>query len=108
MEPKLDQIDLFVRSARISSAKIYRQKYGFTLRVFKISAVKEILANILPTSFLKREQASTALDYLNGNITGDELIVLFNTEYELGKRRSRPPAVSVPYTKLEARKRHRS
>jgi len=51
----------FLRVNGIDSAKIYLQKYGYTLRVFKISAVKEILANMLPYSFLKREQINAGV-----------------------------------------------
>ena len=71
------------------------------MRVFRISSVKETLANILPYSFLKREQIRAALDYLDGRITGNQLLAIYNQEYELGKRRSRAPAVSAPLTKLE-------
>ena len=101
--PKLDQINQFLKSEGIDSGRIYLQKYGHTLRVFKISAVRKILENMLPFSFLKREQISAGLDYLNGRITGDELIAIFNHEYELGKRRTRPPAVAASLTRLELR-----
>ncbi len=99
----MDQLDWFLRNVGIDSARIYLQKYGYTLRVFKITAVKEILANMLPYSFLKREQIRAALDYLDGKITGDRLVAIFNHEFELGKRRSKAPSVSVPFTKLDVR-----
>ncbi|HEV2139415.1 MAG TPA: hypothetical protein VGR53_11305 [Nitrososphaerales archaeon] len=107
-KPKLEQLDSFLRSVGIDSAKIYLQKYGHTLRVFKISAVKAILANMLPYSFLKREQIRAALDYLEGKITGDRLVSIFNHEYELGKRRTGAPAISAPLTKSEVRSRGRN
>jgi hypothetical protein len=106
--PKLDQIDRFLREAGIDSAKIYPQKYGYTLRVFRIAAVKEILANILPYAFLKREQIRAALDYLNGKISGDRLVAIYNREYQLGKRRSKAPSVSVPFKKLGVRSKRRN
>ncbi len=101
--PKLEQINSFFREMGIDSGRIYLQKYGYTLRVFRISAVKTILANMLPYSFLKREQIRAAMDYLDGKITGDQVIEVFNHEYDSGKRRTRPPAVSVPFTKLQLR-----
>ena len=70
-----------------------------TLRVFKISAVREILTRILPHSFLKKEQIRAALNYLNGKITGDELVTIFDQEFELGKRRIRAPNISVPLSR---------
>ena len=102
-KPKLDQIDNFLRGVKIDSGRIYAQKYGYTLRVFKISAVKVVLGDIIPYSYLKREQASAALAYLDGEITGDESTAIYPREYELGKRRSMPPAVSAPLTNLELR-----
>jgi len=99
--PKLEQIDHFFRAMGIDSGRIYAQKYGYTLRVFRISAVQKILAGMLVYSFLKKEQIRAALDYLAGRITGDGLIAIFNHEYDLGKRRRRPPSASVPLRKRD-------
>jgi hypothetical protein len=104
-KPKLVQVEQFLESVGIDSAKIHLQKYGYTLRVFRIESVKQILANMLPYSYLKREQIRAALDYLNGKMTGDRLIAIFNREFALGKRRTRPPPISAPLTKLNLRRR---
>ena len=97
--PKLEQLNEFLRMNGIGSGKIYLQKYGYTLRVFRISAVKTILSHMLPYAFLKREQIDAALRYLDGGITGNEVLAIFNREFEQGKRRTRPPNVSVPAAK---------
>ena len=102
-KPKLDQINHFLKTNGIDSARIYPQKYGFTLRVFRISAVKRILSGMLPCALLKKNQISTALSYLEGRITGDQLIAVFNHEYHLGKRRKQLPPMSAPLTRAELR-----
>ena len=103
-KPKLEQLNGFLKARGIDAGRIYPQKYGHTLRIFRISAVKQILAGMLPYSFLKREQIHAALGYLNGELTGDQLIAAFNREFELGKRRGRPPDVSVPLAKSRSSK----
>lgn len=98
-KPKLEQLDNFLRSKGIDSAKICEQKYGYTLWIFKMSAVVQVLTSMRSFAFLMKEQIRAAWKYLRSQITGDKAIAVFNREYELGKRRSRPPAVSAPLSR---------
>jgi len=104
-KPKLEQLNRFLRTKGIDPGKVYPQKYGYTLRVFKISAVKMILANMLPHSFLKREQIRAALNYLDGKTNGNRLLSMFDREFEREKRRGRPPKVSIPLPKRNTKGR---
>ena len=49
----------------------------------------------------KREDLRIVIEYLEGKITGDEVIVMHNAQVELARRKERVRAPSLPFTRAE-------
>lgn len=106
-KPKLEQLETFLLSQQIEGAKIFNERFGYSLRIFNIHSISKMLKHMLPYAFMKKVQISTTLDYFDDKITGDELLRLFEKEYELGKRRTKPRHVILPYKRTDGIKASR-
>lgn len=101
----LDQIGLFLSEEGIHSS-VYKPLRGIcSLEVIRFDDVQKFLAKIDPV--VKREQVQAALAYLEGRISGDELISQYDFEFRSGRRKKSPKGrdeLRFPMTRAEALK----
>jgi hypothetical protein len=71
------------------------------LAVSQFKCVKKALRHMIPFLCKKENEARAALDYYEGRITGNQLIAVFKTEVEAGRRerKSKTVHLDVPYTR---------
>ena len=71
------------------------------LAVSQFKCVKKALRHMIPFLCKKENEARAALDYYEGRITGNQLIAVFKTEVEAGRRERKAGTVhlDVPYTR---------
>jgi hypothetical protein len=79
---------------------------AYELAVSQFKCVKRALKRMIPFLCKKEAEAKAALDYYEGRITGNQLVVIFNGEVETGRRERRPRkvALDVPYTRPDGDK----
>jgi len=98
-KPKLEQLMDFLVSKGVRGVRIYEEQFGSTLRIFDTASIRSVRQPMLPYAFLKKQQIAASLDYFENRIAGDELMRVSMREYKLGKRRTKPPHATLPYTR---------
>ena len=106
VEQSVDQlvsIKEFLNRRGIRTSNILKRSGGGAseLAVSEFVSVKKMLRGVLPYLCKKELEARAALDYYEGRITGNELLAVFKSEVEAGRRERRPHRViiDVPYTR---------
>ena len=104
--PQLDSIGAFLIRHRISVSAIGRDNKGVWQAAYRldISEAKSVLRAaraMLPYCVKKKQDLLTAIRYLEGEITGNEAIRVFNDEVRSGRRRGKLREVNLPYTRAE-------
>ena len=56
---------------------------------------------MLPYVVKKKEDLRITIDYLEGEMTGNEAIAMFNNEVKVGRRKGKTREVSLPFTRQE-------
>ncbi|HYB06866.1 MAG TPA: hypothetical protein VEB87_01780 [Nitrososphaerales archaeon] len=91
----------FLRSRNIRTSNILKRSDAgaYELAVSEFNSVKETLRQMLPYLCKKANEASAALEYYDGKITGNELSSVFEGEVEAGRRerKSKKVRINTPY-----------
>lgn len=76
---------------------------AYELAISEFKAVKKALRHMVPFLCKKEIEGRGALDYYEGRITGNDLVSVFQTEVNAGRRENHPHKVvlDVPYTRPE-------
>lgn len=74
---------------------------AYELAVSQFKCVKKALKQMIPYLCKKETEARAALDYYEGRMTGNELMAVFKSEVEAGRRerKKRTVHLDVPYTR---------
>jgi len=103
-----DQIGMvrdFLRKNGIRTSNILKH-YKQSANVVAVSEYRSVvlmLRKMIPFLYKKANEARAALDYYEGRITGNELMIVLQQEVEAGRRERRPRkvAIDVPYTRQQ-------
>lgn len=102
---QIRNIQNFLRSRGIRTSNILKRSDGeaYELAVSEFNSVRETLKRMLPFLCKKAIEARGALNYYEGNITGNELVAILCQEVEAGRRerKTRKVPIDVPYTRPE-------
>ena len=100
--PLLDRIASFLGQNRIACQVCRNGRAVHEIRVRTIENVCKLLRKL--NLNLKRNQALATIAYYEGNITGNQLLEVFDSEFKMGRRRSTPlkPGMDYPLTHREA------
>ena len=83
---------------------------AYELAISRYKSVKKALGRMIPFMCKKEIEAQAALDYYDGKITGNQLILTFTAEVEAGRRerKARTVVLDVPCTRPEGDRMMRS
>ena len=106
VDQSIDQIRMvrnFLRKAGIRTSNVLRQNMrsnAWIVAIGSVGQVKECLRLMIPHLSKKAIEARAVLDYYDGKITGNELVAVFRSEVEAGRRerRDRKVPIDVPFT----------
>jgi hypothetical protein len=105
VDQSIDQISNvkeFLNDHNVSTGNVLKMSMGnaYMIAVSQFAAVREGLQQLLPHLCKKSNEVRAALDYYEGRTTGNELMAVFQSEVEAGRRERRPRKVpiNVPYT----------
>jgi hypothetical protein len=95
----------FLNGHGVKTSNILKRSDGeaYELAVSQFKCVKKALGRMIPFLCKKENEARAALDYYEGRITGNQLLAVFKTEVDAGRRENHPRkiALDVPYTRPE-------
>ena len=102
---QLKTIKEFLNARAIRTSNILRRSdsCAYQLAISQFGCVKKTLRRMSPFLCKKEIEAKAALAYYEGRITGNELVAVFATEVEAGRREKKVRLVqlNVPYTRPE-------
>jgi hypothetical protein len=108
VDHSIDQISAvkeFLNDHGVKTSNVLKRSDGETyeLAVSQFKSVKKALRRMLPFLCKKETEARVALDYYEGKVTGNQLLVVFAAEVEAGRRerKTRTVLLDVPYTRPE-------
>ncbi len=84
----LELIAAFVHQWGINSRLVLSSTGIFHLRIWRIKDIISFLSHL--TLVVKARQVQASLDYLEGRITGNNLLSIFNEDFLMGRRRRVP------------------
>jgi len=105
-KPQVDSIWDFLKRHRVKTGHVGRDDKGawqaaYRLDVTEIESVLRAAKAMLPHVVKKEEDLRIAIDYMEGRITGNEALSLFNNEIRIGRRRGKIRDTDLPYTRQE-------
>jgi len=104
-DEQLLNIKEFLSRNIIRTSNVLKRSDGeaYELAISEYRSVRKMLGRIVPFLCKKENEARAALDYYEGEITGNELLTVFRAEVEAGRRERRPhrAKIDVPYTRPE-------
>jgi len=105
-KPQVDSIWEFLRIHKINTGHVGRDDKGawraaYRLDVTEVESVLRAAKAMLPHVVKKKEDLRIAIDYIEGRITGNEAINLFNNEVRVGRRKGKIRESNLPCTRQE-------
>ena len=103
---QVDSIWEFLRRHKVNTGHVGRDDKGvwraaYRLDVTEVESVLRAAKAMLPYAVKKEEDLQIAVDYIEGRITGNEALDLFNDEVRIGRRRGKIRMLSLPHTRQE-------
>jgi len=104
--PQVDSIWEFLQRHKINTGHVGRDDKGawqaaHRLDVTEVASVLRAAKAMLPYVVKKEADLQIAIDYIEGRITGNEVLDLFNNEVRTGRRRGKIRESNLPYTRQE-------
>jgi hypothetical protein len=106
VDQSIDQIATlrnFLQRHGVRTSNILKRSKGLvhTLAISEFKSVKRTLRKMIPFLCKKEIEARAALDYYEGRITGNALLIVFQNEVEAGRRERhvRRVKIDVPFTR---------
>jgi len=105
-KPQVDSIWEFLRRHKINTGHVGRDDKGpwqaaYRLDVTEVESVLRAAKAMLPHVVKKKEDLRIAIDYIEGRITGNEALNLFNNEVRMGRRKGKVRESNLPFTRQE-------
>ena len=105
--PQVDSIRGFLRRRKVNTGHVGREdkkgvwQAAHRFDVTEVESVLKAAKAMLPYVVKKRGDLQIAIDYIEGRITGNEALSLFNNEVRRGRRRGRIRELNLPYARQE-------
>jgi len=105
-KPQVDSIWEFLRKHNVNTGHVGRDDKGiwqvaYRLDITELKSVLRAARAMLPFVVKKKEDLRIAIDYVEGRITGDEALRMFNNEVRIGRRKGKIRESDLPYTRQE-------
>jgi len=105
-KPQVDSIWEFLWRCRVHTGRVGRDtkepwQPAYRLDITEVKSVLRAARAMLPNVVKKKEDLRIAITYLDGRITGNEAIAMFNHEARVGRRRGKIRNVNLPFTRQE-------
>ena len=108
VDQSVDQINMireFLNRHGVRTSNVLKRSdaRAYELAASQFASVKKALRRMAPFLHKKEIEARATLEYYNGKITGDQLVSVFGSEVEAGRRerKIRAVALAVPFTRPE-------
>jgi hypothetical protein len=104
--PQIEAIKIYLHSQQITTPALAHEphsnkKDAYRIDVGAIDSVLRMAKAMLPYCVKKAEDLRTAIDYLQGRITGNQAIARFNFEVRVGRRSGYIREQNLPYSRTE-------
>jgi len=105
--PQIQSIAIFLARSKIrcgsvgKDGKIGLWQAAYRLDIVEVRSVIRAARAMLPYTVKKHLDLQVVIDYLEGKITGNQALKLFNEEARSGRRRGKIRVQSLPYTRQD-------